>query len=148
MSADAARNWSARWKAAATRYRAMLAVHRDRDRPRLAALEAENAAFRAALIEDVEYDDGTFMRTYQSCRVCLWTGNDPHPLAISEHQEHCPLAAPPSELGARIVKELAERRRLGDAMAEAINSYMTGVMTTLPMMEAVVAWRALDRRED
>jgi hypothetical protein len=31
----------------------------------------------------------------------------------------------------------------GNAMADAINGYMLGTFTSLPMMEALVAWRAL-----
>ena len=39
--AEIAEAWSARWKALARRYRTMLAVHRDRDIPALAAARAE-----------------------------------------------------------------------------------------------------------
>ena len=109
------------------------------------ALEAENAALRSAIEEPVpDLEPGSRDGRDRCCRLCGW---DVAPIAPSDHESSCPLAAPPSELGARIVKELAERRRLGDALAEAVNSYMTGVMTTLPMTEAVVAWRALDRRD-
>lgn len=104
-------------------------------------LEAENAALRSAIEEPVpDLEPGSRDGRDRCCRLCGW---DVAPSAPSDHEPSCPLAAPPRELGQRIVKELAERRRLGDAMAEAVEAGLGYV----PMKAAADAWRALGRRE-
>lgn len=55
---------------------------------RAAGLAVLVGRYREVLIEDVKYDDGTFMQTYRKCRWCWWSDNADY--GESEHQPDCP----------------------------------------------------------
>lgn len=98
---DEARAWSARWRSVATRYRAMLRVHRDRDIPEIARLTAEVAALKAALrtFAVLRWEDH-----WIKCQMCKggrrlsederWA-SAPSPDVASIHEPSCLLAAAP-----------------------------------------------------
>ena len=81
--------WSARWKAVARRYRALLRTHRDRDRPRLAALDAECAELRAAAVD--RFND----QSDWQCAFCLAWSKDSRDAVV--HAADCILAAPATD---------------------------------------------------
>lgn len=120
----------------------MLQAERDRAddlRGRLAAASAENALLREALerCSDVLVD--------------VTNGQvDAVAVVRTEHAARRLLEAAPSELGQRITAELAERQRLGDALADAVRgsggievyeAYISRIC------QATEAWRALGRRD-
>ena len=129
---------------------------------RLAALEAECAELRAAAVD--RFND----QSDWQCAFCLAWSKDSRDAVV--HAADCIMAAPPSELGARIVKERDERRRLGDALATFLEDLAreerwdfancgehepSGPVWIGPNDEhpadlaqvALDAWRALDRRD-
>lgn len=120
---DAARRRAARWKATARRYRSMLAIHRDRDMPRIDALTADLAraqAEAAALREAAEVFDAAYefvVRFGADQRVQGLRADVTRARATLERTKK------PGALGSAILAERDALREAGDAMADCIEYF-------------------------